>query len=91
MFSRLDRYIIRSFIPTFLLALFIITSLYIIIDLLQKLDDLIELGENGLTLGLYYYAFLTPVIILQLFPAITLIAVGFVLVRLIKTNELLAM
>ena len=91
MFSRLDRYIIRSFIPTFLLAIFIITSLYIIIDLLQKLDDLIELGENGLRLGFYYYAFLAPVIILQLFPAITLIAVGFVLVRLIKTNEILAM
>ncbi len=91
MFSRLDRYIIRAFVPSFFLCLFIITSLYMVIDLLQKLDDLIELGDKAFTLGLYYYAFLVPVIILQLFPAITLIAVGFVLVRFMKSNEILAM
>ena len=91
MFSRLDRYIIRAFIPTFALCLFIIVSLYIIIDLVQKLDELIELGSDALTLGLYYYAFLGPVIILQLFPAITLIAVGLVLVKFMKNNEILAM
>lgn len=91
MFSRLDRYIIRAFIPTFVLCLFIITSLYVIIDLLQKLDELMELGNKAFTLGLYYYAFLGPVIILQLFPAITLIAVGFVLVKFMKNNEILAM
>ena len=91
MFSRLDRYIIRAFIPTFALCLFVIVSLYIIIDLLQKLDDLIELGSSAFTLGFYYYAFLCPVIILQLFPAITLIAVGLVLVKFMKNNEILAM
>ncbi len=91
MFSRLDRYIIRSFIPAFFLCLFIITSLYIVIDLLQKIDGLIELGNKALTLSLYYYAFLAPSIILQLFPAITLIAVGFVLIKFIKSNEILAM
>lgn len=91
MFSRLDRYVIRAFIPTFALCLFVITSLYILIDLLQKLDDLIELGDKAFVLGVNYYAFLAPVIILQLFPAITLIAVGFVLVKLMKNNEILAM
>jgi len=91
MFSRLDRYIIRSFIPSFFLCLFIITSLYIVIDLLQKLDELIDLGSDGITLALSYYAFLAPAIILQLFPAITLIAVGFVLIKFMKSNEILAM
>ncbi|MGR3320122.1 MAG: LptF/LptG family permease [Candidatus Anammoxibacter sp.] len=91
MFSRLDRYIIRAFIPTFALCLFVIVSLYIIIDLIQKLDELIELGGKAFTLGFYYYAFLGPVIILQLFPAITLIAVGLVLVKFMKNNEILAM
>lgn len=91
MFSRLDRYIIRAFIPSFFLCLFIITSLYVVIDLLQKLDDLIEIGSPAFTLALYYYTFLAPAIILQLFPAITLIAVGFVLIKFMKSNEILAM
>lgn len=91
MFSRLDRYIIRNFIPSFIICLFIITSLYVVIDLLQKLDELIELGDAALKLGFYYYAFLVPVIISQLFPAVILLAVGFVLVKFMKSNEILAM
>lgn len=91
MFSRLDRYIIMAFIPSFLICLFVITGLYVVIDLLQKLDELIELGDKAVKLALSYYAYLVPVIILQLFPAITLIAVGFVLTKFMKTNEILAM
>lgn len=91
MFSRLDRYIIRALIPSFIIWFFIITSLYVVIDLLQRLDELLELGTGAFKLGLYYYAFLVPVIMSQLFPATTLIAVGFVLVKFIKNNEILAM
>ena len=91
MFTKLDFYILRAFVPAFIMCLFIITSLYIIIDLLQKLEELMELGDKAFSLALNYYAFLGPIIILQLFPAITLIAVGFVLVKFMKNNEILAM
>jgi LPS export ABC transporter permease LptG len=71
--------------------MFAICGIYIVIDALQKLDDLIELGSKAFLLILYYYAFMVPVVLAQLFPAITLIAVSLVLVRFAKNNEILAM
>ncbi|MBM4064473.1 MAG: YjgP/YjgQ family permease [Planctomycetes bacterium] len=91
MFSRLDNYILRAFIPTFFLCLLIISGIYIIIDLLQKLDDFLEMGGEAFITGLRYYVYLFPVIIFQLFPAITLIAMGIVLVKLSRNREILAM
>ena len=37
MFSRLDNYILKAFIPTFFMCLLIISGIYIVVDLLQKL------------------------------------------------------
>jgi LPS export ABC transporter permease LptG len=91
MFSRLDNYILRAFIPTFFMCLLIISGIYIIVDILQKLGEFVEMGEEAFSTGIRYYAYLFPVIIFQFFPAITLIAVGIVLVRLAKNREILAM
>jgi len=91
MFSRLDKYILKSFLPTFFLCLLIISGTYIIIDLLQKLDDFLKMGLNAFSTAVHYYTYLFPVIITHFFPAITLIAVGIVLVRMSKNRELLAM
>lgn len=91
MFSRLDRYLLKAFFPTFFLCLLIISGTYVIIDLLQKLDDFLEMGINSFGIASRYYAYLFPVIITQFFPAITLVAVGIVLVRLSRNREILAM
>jgi lipopolysaccharide export system permease protein len=91
MFSRLDRYILRAFVPTFFLCLLIISGIYIIVDLLQKLGEFVEMGGDALSTGLRYYAYLFPVVIFQFFPAITLIAVSIVLVKMAKNREILAM
>lgn len=48
-------------------------------------------GGEALSTGIKYYLYLFPVIIFQFFPAITLIAVGIVLVRMAKNREILAM
>jgi len=91
MLFKIDKYIVNAFIPTFFLCMFAICGIYIVVDALQKLDDLIELGSKAFLLILYYYAFMVPVVLAQLFPAITLIAVSLVLVRFAKNNEILAM
>ncbi|HHT9129999.1 MAG TPA: LptF/LptG family permease [Candidatus Brocadiaceae bacterium] len=91
MFSRLDNYILRAFIPTFFMCLIIISGIYVIVDLLQKLGEFVDMGGEAFSTGLRYYAYLFPVIIFQFFPAITLIAVGIVLVRMAKNREILAM
>ncbi|MDR4507290.1 MAG: LptF/LptG family permease [Candidatus Brocadiaceae bacterium] len=91
MFSRLDKYILRAFFPTFFICLLIISGTYIIIDLLQRLEDFLELGGTAFVTGIRYYAYLSPVIVFQFFPAITLIAASIVLVRLSRNREILAM
>ncbi|MBM4054114.1 MAG: YjgP/YjgQ family permease [Planctomycetes bacterium] len=91
MFSRLDKYILKAFFPTFFLCLLIISGTYVIIDLLQKLEEFLEMGLNAFGLAFRYYAYLFPVIITQFFPAITLVAVGIVLVRMSRNREILAM
>ncbi|KKO17922.1 MAG: hypothetical protein DCC43_06290 [Candidatus Brocadia sp.] len=91
MFSRLDNYILKAFIPTFFICLLIISGIYIIADLLQKLGEFVDMGGDAFGTGIRYYLYLFPVIIFQFFPAITLVAVGIVLVRLSKNREILAM
>ncbi len=49
------------------------------------------MGGDAFSTGIRYYTYLFPVIIFQFFPAITLVAVGIVLVRLAKNKEILAM
>lgn len=49
------------------------------------------MGGEAFNTGLRYYTYLFPVIIFQFFPAVTLIAVGLVLVKLAKNREILAM
>lgn len=91
MIFKIDKYIIKAFIPTFFLCMFAICGIYIVVDAIQKLEDLIEIGSKAFSLILYYYAFMVPVVLAQLFPAITLIAVSLVLVRFARNNEILAM
>lgn len=91
MLVKIDKYVITSFVPTFFLCMFAICGLYIVADVLQKLDDYIEMGSKALMLSLNYYAFMVPVILVQLFPTITLIAVSVVLVKFARNNEILAM
>jgi lipopolysaccharide export system permease protein len=91
MFSRLDSYILRAFIPMFFLCLMIISGIYVIIDLLQKIGDFLDMGGEALKIGIQYYVYLFPVLVFQFFPAITLIAVSIVLVRMAKNREILAM
>ena len=89
--TKLDKYIILTFIPALLITAFILLGIYLIVDIFQKLDDLLALESQAVTLALNYYGLLLPVMIVRLFPAIVLIAVGFVLVKLNKANELMAM
>ncbi|MBI5309142.1 MAG: LptF/LptG family permease [Planctomycetes bacterium] len=91
MFSRLDNYILKAFIPTFLMCLVIICGIYVVVDLLQKIGEFVEMGEEAFTTGLQYYTFLLPVMVFQFFPTVTLVAVGMVLVKLVKYREILAM
>ncbi len=91
MLFKVDKYIVKAFIPSFIICMFAICGIYVVVDVIQKIDDFIEMGAKALTMSTHYYALMVPVFITQLFPAITLISVSLVLVRLMKYNEILAM
>lgn len=89
--SKIDRYLIVSFIPAFCLTAFILLGLYMVIDIFQKMDDLLALEDEAFPMAMRYYSLQLPVMLIRLFPAMVLISVGFVLVKLNKQNELMAM
>ncbi len=91
MISKIDKYIVKAFVPSFIVCMFAICGIYIVVDVIQKIDDFIEMGAKAFTMATHYYGLMVPVFIAQLFPAITLIAVSLVLVRFVKNNEILAM
>lgn len=89
--SQIDKYIVKAFVPSFIVCMFAICGIYIVVDAIQKIDDFIEMGTKAFTMAAHYYGLMVPVFIAQLFPAITLISVSLVLVRFVKNNEILAM
>ncbi len=91
MFYKIDKYIIKAFVPSFIICMFAICGIYIVVDAIQKINDFIEMGVNAFTMAMHYYGLMVPVFVAQLFPAITLIAVSLVLIRFVKNNEILAM
>jgi lipopolysaccharide export system permease protein len=91
MLFKIDKYIAKSFIPSFIVCMFAICGIYVVVDVIQKIDDFIEMGAKALTMSTHYYALMVPVFVTQLFPAITLISASLVLVKLVKHNEILAM
>ncbi len=91
MVSKIDKYIVKAFVPSFVVCMFAICGIYIVVDAIQKIDDFIEMGIKAFTMAAHYYGLMLPVFISQLFPAITLISVSLVLVRFVKNNEILAM
>ena len=88
---KIDKYIIKAFISSFVVCMFAICGIYIVVDAIQKIDDFIEMGAKAFTMATHYYGLMVLVFISQLFPAITLIAVSLVLIRFVKNNEILAM
>ena len=91
MISRLDKYILFNYIPALFVCAFVLIGVYLVVDLFQKFDDLLALGDQALTMAFNYYALFLPVMIAKLFPPIVLIAAGFSLIRLAKSNEIMAM
>jgi LPS export ABC transporter permease LptG len=91
MISRLDKYLLLNYIPALFVCAFVLMGVYIVVDLFQKFDDLLSLGDEALRMALNYYALFLPVMLAKLFPAIVLIAAGFAIIRLAKSNEIMAM
>lgn len=90
MISILDRYLVRQFIIAFLFGLLAFTLIFIMIDMMEKLDDFIDSNASTETVVEYYINF-APEIIKLMTPVAMLLAGLFVMGRLTNQNELAAM
>jgi len=86
----LDRYIFREYFSTLGFAIIAFVSLFILVDLIEKVDDFLDKNvEVGLIAK--YYLYFIPEIIKLIVPISTLLAALFVTGKLAKQTELTAM
>ncbi len=82
----LHRYILRSFISSFLSCLLVFIALYIIVDLFGRLDELIKRRILTKTV-IEYYINLLPAIFIQMSPMAILLAALHSFGNLTRNNE----
>jgi len=97
----LDRYIIKSFLVNYLLALGVMVGMYVLLDLIVNVQDFARgvtaAGDPGSSAWdiardmADYYAFQVPVIFQQVSGAIPTLAAGFTMMRMTRHHELTAM
>jgi lipopolysaccharide export system permease protein len=86
----LDRYIIRQFLVAALFSLVAVTIVFVVIDVMEKLDDFID-HDTALPIIVEYYMYFVPEIIKLVTPVAMLLSSLFVTARMSSQNELTAM
>ena len=86
----LDRYILKSVIHIFFSCIFVFLFLYIIIDLLSNLEDILKQHVTLMLLIRYYLSYL-PVMFVQVSPFACLLSSVYTFGKLNHNNEIIAM
>lgn len=86
----IDRYIIRQFLISWLFGILAFLIIFIIIDMMEKLDDFIVANAPSVVIFQYYLAY-SPEIIKLMIPVAVLLAALFVVGRLSSQSELAAL
>lgn len=88
--SRLDRYFIRQFLLAAFFALLAFIILFVVIDMMENLDDFLDRHATISIIALYYFYFI-PEIIKLMIPVAMLLSALFVTSRFSAHNELTAL
>ena len=86
----LDRYIIRSVLNIFIMCLFVFLLLYIIIDVLSYLDEILK-QQVSVKVLIQYYLLYIPIIFIQVAPFSCLLATLYTFATLNRNSEIIAM
>jgi lipopolysaccharide export system permease protein len=96
--GRLDRYVLRRFLQFYGLALLYLVGLFLVVDLVTRLDRFLEakayLADAGRTVPgavLAYYTASLPLLVLQVAPFVTVMGACMAVVDLRRWNELYPM
>ncbi len=86
----LDRYILKSIIYIFFSCIFVFLFLYIVIDLLTNLDEVLKHQATFALLLRYYISYL-PIMFVQVSPFACLLSTVYTFGKLNHNNEIIAM
>ncbi len=86
----LDRYILKSILIIFFCCIFVFLFLYVIIDILSHLEDILKQRVDLLTLSRYYLLYL-PIMFVQVAPFACLLSTLYTFGKLNHDNEIIAM
>lgn len=97
----LDRYVILAFIKNYLITLLVLVGLYVVLDMVFNFDELVEVRDYSDKRGVAsfleiasnvadYYLHQGFLFFTNLSPIIPGVAAGFTLIRMSRSNELVA-
>lgn len=86
----IDRYVLRQFIQTAAFALLAFMVIFVVVDMMENLDDFLDHQAGAATIATYYLWFL-PEIIKLMIPVAMLLSALFTTGRLSTFNELSAL
>jgi len=86
----LDRYILKSIIYIFFSCIFVFLFLYVVIDLLSNLDEVLK-HQATLALLVRYYLSYLPIMFVQVSPFACLLSTVYTFGKLNHNNEIIAM
>jgi lipopolysaccharide export system permease protein len=86
----LDRYVLKSVVVIFISCIFTFLFLYVIIDLLTHLEDILKQHANIFLLIRYYLASL-PIMFVQVAPFACLLSTLYTFSKMNHANEIIAM
>ncbi|MBX3045342.1 MAG: LptF/LptG family permease [Candidatus Kapabacteria bacterium] len=86
----IDRYIAKQFIFTFVFGIIALCTIFVVVNLLENLDNFLDQKATTIVI-IKYYIYYLPEIIKLLTPISTLIATLFTVGRLSTLNEITAM
>jgi lipopolysaccharide export system permease protein len=86
----LDRYILKSIVYIFFSCIFVFLFLYVVIDLLTNLDEVLKHQATFALLARYYISYL-PIMFVQVSPFACLLSTVYTFGKLNHNNEIIAM
>jgi lipopolysaccharide export system permease protein len=88
--KKLDKYILKSFLTTFIFCILLFTVIVVVIDTSEKTDDFNKSGLSLWTIITEYHVGFIPHIDAMLFPLFVFIAVIFFTAKLADRSEVIA-
>ncbi len=86
----IDRYLIKQYIQTFLFAILAFVMIFVVLDMMEKLDDFIDQSVPAMVIIQYYFVFI-PEIMRLIIPVAVLLAALFTVGRMSDQYELAAL